>query len=117
MSEQVLLMVSTRCPLRTRQGTVVGSDVLPRRRSYYAMAKRHTTFVCVNLNSVMAFLLQCARPRPQSDRGKKHELGLFTLTRDHTQTLEKSDRRGVSSVVARRADFASYVLPLSIGVD
>ena len=34
-----------------------------------------------------------------------------------TQTLEKSDRRGVSSVVARRADFASHVLPLSIGVD
>ena len=116
MSEQVLLMVSTRCPLRTRQGTVVGSDVLPRRRYKLRLEVRHTSFEKLTDRDK----LSCARLRPQSDRGEKHELGLFTYTRDHTQTLEKSDRRGSAfSVSGPRYGkcLTNYVLPLSIGVD
>ena len=57
MSERALLMVG---PLRQgkAKGTVVGCDALPRRKEVL---------------------------RPRSDKGEKHELGLFTQTRDHSQ--------------------------------
>jgi hypothetical protein len=109
MSEQVLLMVGSY--RRDADGIVVGSDVLPRRCFGVKVLQKQSNALSVNI----AYNWCCLRP--QSDRGKKQVHGLFTQTRDHTQTLEKSGRRGVSSVVARRANFASHVLPLSIGVD
>ena len=96
MSELVLLVVGG---LSLKTPTVVGSDVLPRREK------------------VIWGLKQSAL-RPQSYGGKKQGLSLFTLTRDHSQTLEKSGRCSVFSVVTRRADSVYHcVLPLSIGVD
>jgi hypothetical protein len=73
MSEQVLLMVS---PIRT----VVGSDVLPRRLYTMALGVRRTSLLQVLYAGL----------RPQSDRGKRHELGLFTYARDYAQ-IEKGN--------------------------
>jgi len=76
--EQVLLMVgSCRCDA---EGIVVGSDVLPRRLYTMALGVRRTSLLQVLYAGL----------RPQSDRGKRHELGLFTYARDYSQ-IEKGN--------------------------
>ena len=60
MSERVLLMVGPR--RRKAEGTVVGSDVLPRRYAVGVSGEAHFAGVVQ--------LLRCAYLRPQSDRGE-----------------------------------------------
>jgi len=100
MSEQVPLMLSP--PRHIAEGTVVGSDVLARRGK-----------------TLLYWCLKQSALRPRSDRGKRHELGLFTYTRDHYRTLEKSGRRSAFSVSGPRYGkcLTNCVLSLSIGGD